>query len=91
MALIRENIDHLFMVPAASVGPFLPALGRFPKIKLIVAAQEGSAAYMADGYARASGTFRRGAGHRRPRPRRNNDHRHGGGTHRFIARADHER
>lgn len=56
-ALIREKVDHLFMVPGGLVDPFLPALGRFPKIKPIVAAQEGGAAYMADGYARASGRF----------------------------------
>ncbi len=56
-ALIREKIDHLFMVPGGLVDPFLPALGRFPNIKPIVAAQEGGAAYMADGYARASGRF----------------------------------
>src|SRR5262249_16997949 len=56
-ALIREKIDHLFMVPGGLVDPFLPALSRFPNIKPIVAAQEGGAAYMADGYARASGRF----------------------------------
>ena len=56
-ALIREGIDHLFMVPGGLVDPFLPALGRVPEIKPIVAAQEGGAAYMADGYCRASGRF----------------------------------
>lgn len=56
-ALVREKISHLFMVPGGLVDPFLPALGRFPQIKPIVAAQEGGAAYMADGYARASGRF----------------------------------
>jgi acetolactate synthase-1/2/3 large subunit len=56
-ALTREKIDHLFMVPGGLVDPFLPALGRIPNIRPIVAAQEGGAAYMADGYARASGRF----------------------------------
>ncbi|MCB1502764.1 MAG: thiamine pyrophosphate-binding protein [Bauldia sp.] len=56
-ALEAEGIDHLFMVPGGLVDPFLPALGRFPAIRPIVAAQEGGAAYMADGYARASGRF----------------------------------
>jgi acetolactate synthase-1/2/3 large subunit len=56
-ALVREKISHLFMVPGGLVDPFLPALGRFPQIRPIVAAQEGGAAYMADGYARASGRF----------------------------------
>ncbi|MFO0990932.1 MAG: thiamine pyrophosphate-binding protein [Hyphomicrobiales bacterium] len=55
--LIREGIDHIFMVPGGLIDPFLPALGRFPAIKPIVATQEGGAAYMADGYARASGKF----------------------------------
>lgn len=55
-SLIKENIDHLFMVPGGLIDPFLPALGKH-KIKAIVAAQEGGAAYMADGYARASGKF----------------------------------
>ncbi|MBL8906598.1 MAG: thiamine pyrophosphate-binding protein [Rhizobiales bacterium] len=55
--LIREGIDHIFMVPGGLIDPFLPALGRFPQIRPIVATQEGGAAYMADGYARASGKF----------------------------------
>jgi acetolactate synthase I/II/III large subunit len=55
--LAREGIDHLFMIPGGLVDPFLPALGRQTSLKPIVAAQEGGAAYMADGYARASGKF----------------------------------
>lgn len=54
-ALAREGLDHLFMVPGGLVDPFLPALGRQSALTPIVAAQEGGAAYMADGYARASG------------------------------------
>lgn len=56
-ALATEGIDHLFMVPGGLVDPFLPALGRQTALRPIVAAQEGGAAYMADGYARASGRF----------------------------------
>jgi len=56
-ALSAEGIDHLFLVPGGLVDPFLPALGRQTTIRPIVAAQEGGAAYMADGYARASGNF----------------------------------
>ena len=56
-ALASEEIDHLFMVPGGLVDPFLPALGRQKALRPIVAAQEGGAAYMADGYARASGKF----------------------------------
>ncbi len=56
-ALAVEDIDHLFMVPGGLVDPFLPALGRQKALTPIVAAQEGGAVYMADGYARASGKF----------------------------------
>jgi len=56
-ALAREGVDHVFMVPGGLVDPFLPAFGRQQALIPIVAAQEGGAAYMADGYARASGNF----------------------------------
>src|SRR5260370_33307009 len=45
------------MVPGGLVGPFLPALARQKQLTPIIAAHEGGAVYMADGYARASGTF----------------------------------
>ena len=64
-ALLREGLDHLFMVPGGLVDPFLPALARHPGLKPIVAAHEGGAAYMADGYARASGRFGAQNEHRR--------------------------
>jgi acetolactate synthase-1/2/3 large subunit len=56
-ALATEGIDHLFIVPGGLVDPFLPAIGRQQALRVLVAAQEGGAAYMADGYARASGAF----------------------------------
>ncbi len=56
-ALVDEGLDHLFMVPGGLVDPMLPALARTPRLQPIVAAQEGGAAYMADGYARAGGRF----------------------------------
>src|SRR3984893_18163558 len=56
-ALVQEGLTHLFLVPGGLVDPFLPALGRHPNLRPIVAAHEGGAAYMADGYARASGRF----------------------------------
>lgn len=56
-ALVADGIGHLFMVPGGLVDPFLPALDRTPGLVPVVAAHEGGAAYMADGYARASGTF----------------------------------
>lgn len=55
--LIKEKLDHVFMVPGGLIDPFLPAFGRQSILKPIVAAQEGGAAFMADGYARASGHF----------------------------------
>ncbi len=56
-ALATEQVDHLFMVPGGLVDAFLPALARQESVRPIVAAQEGGAAYMADGYARASRKF----------------------------------
>jgi acetolactate synthase-1/2/3 large subunit len=56
-ALVQEGLTHLFLVPGGLVDPFLPALARQPKLRPIVAAHEGGAAYMADGYARASARF----------------------------------
>src|SRR6202030_2354110 len=61
-ALLREALDHLFMVPGGLVDPFLPALARHPQLKPIIAAHEGGAVYMADGYARASGSVRAALG-----------------------------
>lgn len=55
--LIKEQVDHIFMVPGGLIDPFLSALARNQALTPIVAAQEGGAAYMADGYARASGKF----------------------------------
>jgi acetolactate synthase I/II/III large subunit len=56
-ALVAEGLAHLFMVPGGLVDPFLPALARQKKITPVIAAHEGGAVYMADGYARASGRF----------------------------------
>lgn len=56
-ALVDEGLSHLFMVPGGLVDPFMPALARTPALHPIVATHEGGAAYMADGYARASGRF----------------------------------
>ncbi|TMJ90937.1 MAG: thiamine pyrophosphate-binding protein [Alphaproteobacteria bacterium] len=56
-ALAAEGLGHLFMVPGGLIDPFLAALARHQKIKPIVAAHEGGAVYMADGYARAHGGF----------------------------------
>jgi acetolactate synthase-1/2/3 large subunit len=56
-SLKQEGLNHLFMVPGGLVDPFLTAFDDQKDLTPIVAAQEGGAAYMADGYARASGKF----------------------------------
>ncbi|MFO1463523.1 MAG: thiamine pyrophosphate-binding protein [bacterium] len=56
-ALRQEKIDHVFLVPGGLIDHFYPALCADPGLRPIVAAHEGGAAYMADGYARASGRF----------------------------------
>lgn len=55
--LKTEGVDHVFMVPGGYIDPFLTALSKLPELNAIVAAHEGGAAYMADGYARASRLF----------------------------------
>ncbi len=54
-SLVAEGVDHLFMVPGGMNDPFMPAMAETDGLRTVVAAQEGGAAYMADGYARASG------------------------------------
>ncbi len=57
-ALEKEGFKHVFMVPGGLLEPFLPEFGKENSgVEAIVAAHEGGAAYMADGYARASGGF----------------------------------
>lgn len=53
-SLAAEGVDHAFMVPGGINDPFMPAMTA-GSVRTIVAAHEGGAAYMADGYARASG------------------------------------
>ncbi len=56
-ALAAEGIEALFFVPGGLIDPFLSAFEDTPHIRPIIAAQEGGACYMADGYSRASGNF----------------------------------
>lgn len=55
--LKQEGLSHVFMVPGGLVDPFLTAFDSRCGITPIIASQEGGAAYMADGYARASRKF----------------------------------
>jgi acetolactate synthase-1/2/3 large subunit len=54
-SLATEGVDHVFMVPGGMNDPFMPAMTETSGVRPVVAAHEGGAAYMADGYARASG------------------------------------
>ena len=89
-ALASEGLTHLFMVPGGLVDPFLPALGRQSALQPIVAAQEGGAAYMADGYARAGGRFGAALCIGGPGPHEHH-HPHGGGPDRRLSPPDLER
>lgn len=56
-ALSQEGVNHVFMVPGGLLDPFLGELGERSGVEGIIAAHEGGAAFMADGYSRASGRF----------------------------------
>jgi len=50
--LYQQNIKHVFGIPGGAIAPILKALRQFKKVEYVIAAHEGGAAYMADGYAR---------------------------------------
>ncbi|MGF7015856.1 acetolactate synthase-1/2/3 large subunit [Ornithinibacillus bavariensis] len=50
----REMIDNVFCVPGESYLPLLDALYDEPSIRVVSARHEGGAAFMAEGYAKAS-------------------------------------
>ncbi len=54
-ALRDQGVDHLFMDPGGLNDTFMPPMTGTDGVRTVVAAFEGGAAYMADGYARASG------------------------------------
>lgn len=54
-ALVSEGVDRFFMVPGGHNDPFMSPMSRTPGLNTLVAAHEGGAAFMADGYARATG------------------------------------
>jgi acetolactate synthase-1/2/3 large subunit len=51
----EQGIDTIFGIPGGHISPFLGALRRQERVKYVIARHEGGAAFMADGYARASG------------------------------------
>ena len=54
-ALAAEGVDHLFMVPGGMNDAFMPPMTGTPGVRTVVAAFEGGAAFMADGWSRATG------------------------------------
>ena len=54
-SLEREGIDMVFGIPGLHSMPIFDALYRHPTIKIVTVRHEQGAAFMADGYARASG------------------------------------
>src|SRR5262245_49842094 len=54
-AIRDEGVSHCFMDPGGLNDNFMPAMTGTKGLRTIVAAFEGGAAYMADGFARASG------------------------------------
>src|SRR6188508_2555832 len=54
-ALLREGIDHVFGIPGTQNLAILDALRNTPSIRFILTRHEQGAAFMAYGFARASG------------------------------------
>ncbi|MDP3972030.1 MAG: thiamine pyrophosphate-binding protein, partial [Candidatus Nanopelagicales bacterium] len=54
-ALAAEGTTSLFMVPGGHNDPFMTPMTHVDGVQTVVAAHEGGAAYMADGWARATG------------------------------------
>lgn len=54
-ALGQQGVGHVFMDPGGLNDAFMEPMMTTPGVRTVVAAFEGGAAYMADGYARASG------------------------------------
>ena len=53
--LLREGIDHVFGIPGTQNLPLIDALRDTPEIRFVLTRHEQGAAFMAYGYARASG------------------------------------
>lgn len=53
--LEAEGVDAVFGIPGGNISPFLGVLRGRRGMRFVIACHEGGAAFMADGYARASG------------------------------------
>lgn len=55
--LVHRGVRHIFTVPGLQIDPLILAALRRSELQLIVATNEATAGFMADGYARARGGF----------------------------------
>jgi acetolactate synthase-1/2/3 large subunit len=53
--LEAEQVDAVFGIPGGNIAPLVQALRRHERIRFIIGGHEGGSAFMADGYARATG------------------------------------
>ncbi|CAM3754799.1 thiamine pyrophosphate-binding protein [Corallococcus sp. ZKHCc1 1396] len=53
--LEAEQVEAVFGIPGGNLAPFQQALRKHGSMRFIIASHEGGAAFMADGYARATG------------------------------------
>ncbi len=53
--LAQEGVDHFIGILGGQITPLFDAIGRDPKLRLVVPRNEAAGAMMADGYARAAG------------------------------------
>ncbi|RYZ36577.1 MAG: thiamine pyrophosphate-binding protein, partial [Myxococcaceae bacterium] len=53
--LEAEEVDAVFGIPGGNLAPFQQALRKHGSMRFIITSHEGGAAFMADGYARATG------------------------------------
>ena len=54
-SLVAHGVDTVFGLPGVQIMPIFDALHAHPELRVVVVRHEQAAAYMADGYARASG------------------------------------
>ncbi|HSP80074.1 MAG TPA: thiamine pyrophosphate-binding protein, partial [Myxococcaceae bacterium] len=53
--LEAEQVETVFGIPGGNIAPLVQALRRHPRMRFVIGSHEGGTAFMADGYARATG------------------------------------
>ncbi len=53
--LEAEGVDTVFGIPGGNIAPLVQGLRRHARIRFVIGSHEGGSAFMADGYARATG------------------------------------